>query len=109
QCQISGLWRNKQDSLMEILAMRDDRDFQGKYFTWITLTSGCACTSSLKDIQQQPGKGGRPTFAFTVHWDNGSPDATTAFIGQCFVDAAGNEMLTTMWLLCEAAGSLKAD
>lgn len=37
------------------------------------------------------------------------PDATTAFVGQCFVDAGGKETLTTMWLLREAVGSLEED
>lgn len=37
------------------------------------------------------------------------PDATTAFAGQCFVDASGREMLSTTWLLREAVGSLEED
>lgn len=37
------------------------------------------------------------------------PDVTTAFAGQCFVDVAGKETLTTMWLLREAVGSLEED
>ncbi|KFW60710.1 Avidin, partial [Pygoscelis adeliae] len=69
QCQLSGLWRNEQDSLMEISAVRDDGDFQGKYLTRVTLAGGCAHASPLKGAQQQPGEGGWPTFAFTVRWD----------------------------------------
>ncbi|NXV97329.1 AVID protein, partial [Calonectris borealis] len=108
QCHLSGLWRNEQDSLMEILAVRDDGDFQGKYLTWVTLAGGCARASPLMGAQQQPSEGGWPTFAFTVRWDKFS-NATTAFAGQCFVDAAGKETLTTMWLLREAVGSLEED
>ncbi|KFP22988.1 Avidin, partial [Egretta garzetta] len=108
QCQLSGLWRNEQDSLMEISAVRDNGDFQGKYLTRVTLAGGCARTSPLKGAQQQPGEGGWPTFAFTVRWDKFS-NATTAFAGQCFVDMAGKETLTTMWLLREAVGSLEED
>lgn len=37
------------------------------------------------------------------------PDATTAFVGQCFVDAGGKETLSTTWLLREAVGSLEED
>lgn len=37
------------------------------------------------------------------------PDASTAFVGQCFVDAGGKETLSTMWLLREAVGSLEED
>lgn len=69
QCHLSGLWRNEQDSLMEISAVRDDGDFQGKYLTRVTLASVCARVSPLKGAQQQPGEGGWPTFAFTVRWD----------------------------------------
>ncbi|XP_010124492.1 PREDICTED: avidin-like [Chlamydotis macqueenii] len=108
KCQLSGLWRNEQDSLMEISAVRGDGDFQGKYLTQVTLTGGCARVSPLKGAQQQPGEGGWPTFAFTVRWDKFS-NATTAFAGQCFVDAGGKETLTTMWLLREAVGSLEED
>lgn len=69
QCQLSGLWRNEQDSLMEISAVRDNGDFQGKYLTRVTLTGSCAYISPLKGAQQQPTDGVWPTFAFTVHWD----------------------------------------
>ncbi|KAK2512201.1 avidin [Columba guinea] len=108
KCQLSGLWRNEQDSLMEISAVRDNGDFQGKYLTRVTLTGSCAYTSPLKGAQQQPTDGVWPTFAFTVHWDKFS-NATTAFTGQCFVDTGGKETLTTMWLLREAVGSLEED
>ncbi|NXU23005.1 AVID protein, partial [Thalassarche chlororhynchos] len=108
KCQLSGLWRNELDSLMEISAVKDDGDFQGKYLTRVTLAGSCARTSPLKGAQQQPSEGGWPTFAFTVRWDKFS-NTTTAFTGQCFVDAAGKEMLTTTWLLREAVGSLEED
>ncbi|KAF1540839.1 Avidin, partial [Eudyptes schlegeli] len=108
QCQLSGLWRNEQDSLMEILAVRDDGDFQGKYLTRVTLASSCACASPLKGAQQQPSEGGWPTFAFTVLWDKFS-NASTAFAGQCFMDAGGKETPTTTWLLHKAVGSLEED
>ncbi|NXV78806.1 AVID protein, partial [Atlantisia rogersi] len=108
QCQLGGLWRNEQDSLMEISVVRDNGDFQGKYLTRVTLAGGCARVSPLKGAQQQPGEGGWPTFAFTVRWDKFS-NATTAFTGQCFVDTGGKETLTTTWLLREAVGSLEED
>ncbi|XP_065513014.1 avidin-like isoform X2 [Caloenas nicobarica] len=101
KCQLSGLWRNEQDSLMEISAVRDNGDFQGKYLTRVTLTGGCAHASPLKGAQQQCSEGIWPTFAFTVRWDK--------FSRQCFVDKGGKETLTTMWLLREAVGSLEED
>ncbi|NXF98642.1 AVID protein, partial [Eubucco bourcierii] len=108
QCQLSGLWRNEQDSLMEISAVRSNGEFQGKYLTRVTLAGGCARLSPLKGTQQQPGEGEWPTFTFSVHWDKFS-NATTAFVGQCFVDTGGKETLTTTWLLREAVGSLEED
>ncbi|XP_041275219.1 avidin-like [Onychostruthus taczanowskii] len=108
KCQLSGLWRNDQDSLMEISVLRDNGDFQGQYLTRVTLSGGCAQISPLRGAQQQLGEEGWPTFAFTVRWDKFS-NATTAFVGQCFVDAGGKEILSTMWLLREAAGSLEED
>uniref|UniRef100_A0A8C3PMU2 Avidin n=1 Tax=Calidris pygmaea TaxID=425635 RepID=A0A8C3PMU2_9CHAR len=108
QCQLRGLWRNEQDSLMEISAVRDNGEFQGKYLTQVTLAGGCARASPLTGAQQQPSEGGWPTFTFTVRWDKFS-NATTAFAGQCFLDTGGKETLTTMWLLREAVGSLEED
>ncbi|KAM6391732.1 avidin-like isoform 1-T1 [Rhynochetos jubatus] len=108
KCQLGGLWRNEQDSLMEISAVRDNGDFQGKYLTRVTLTGGCAHASPLIGAQQQPGEGGWPTFAFSVRWDKFS-NATTAFAGQCFVDKGGKETLTTTWLLREAVASLEEE
>ncbi|NWR21781.1 AVID protein, partial [Emberiza fucata] len=108
QCQLSGLWRNDQDSLMEISVLRDNGDFHGQYLTRVTLSGGCAQVSPLRGAQQQLGGEGWPTFAFTVRWDKFS-NATTAFVGQCFVDAGGKEMLSTTWLLREAVGSLEED
>ncbi|XP_039946691.1 avidin-like [Hirundo rustica] len=108
KCQLNGLWRNDQDSLMEISTLRDNGDFQGQYLTRVTLSGDCAQISPLRGAQQQLGEEGWPTFAFTVRWDKFS-NATTAFVGQCFVDAGGKETLSTMWLLREAAGSLEED
>ncbi|KGL89256.1 Avidin, partial [Charadrius vociferus] len=108
QCQLSGLWRNEQDSLMEISAVRDDGSFQGKYLTRVTFAGGYARASSLKGAQQQPSEGAWPTFAFTMLWDKFS-NASTAFTGQCFMDAGRKETLSTTWLLRKAVGFLKKD
>uniref|UniRef100_A0A8D2MM94 Avidin n=1 Tax=Zonotrichia albicollis TaxID=44394 RepID=A0A8D2MM94_ZONAL len=107
-CQLSGLWTNDQDSQMEISVLRDNGDFHGQYLTRVTLSGSCAQVSPLRGAQQQLGGEGWPTFAFTVRWDKFS-NATTAFVGQCFVDAGGKEMLSTTWLLREAVGSLEED
>ncbi|XP_023799930.1 avidin-related protein 2-like isoform X2 [Cyanistes caeruleus] len=69
KCQLSGLWRNDQDSLMEISVLRDNGDFQGQYLTRVTLSEGCALISPLRGAQQQLGEEGWPTFGFTVSWD----------------------------------------
>uniref|UniRef100_A0A8B9BX95 Avidin n=1 Tax=Anser brachyrhynchus TaxID=132585 RepID=A0A8B9BX95_9AVES len=108
QCQLSGLWRNEQDSLMEISALTDDGGFQGEYLTRVTLAGSCPRVSPLKGAQQQPSEVASPTFAFTVRWDMFS-NATTTFAGQCFVEASGREVLSTTWLLREAVGSLEED
>eukprot|EP00075_Anas_platyrhynchos_P013162 XP_027302415.1 avidin-like [Anas platyrhynchos] len=100
KCQLSGLWRNEQDSLMEISALTDDGGFQGEYLTRVTLAGGCPRVSPLKGAQQQPSEVASPTFAFTVRWDVFS-NATTTFAGQCFVEASGREVLSTTWLLRE--------
>lgn len=74
QCQLNGLWRNDQGSLMEISVLGDDEDFQGQYLTRVTLSGDCAQISPLKGTQQHLGEEGWPTFAFTVHWDKFSSE-----------------------------------
>ncbi|NXH92367.1 AVID protein, partial [Edolisoma coerulescens] len=110
QCQLNGLWRNDQGSLMEISVLRDNGDFQGQYLTRVTLSGGCAQISPLKGAQQLLGEEGWPTFAFTVRWDKFSKAArTTVFLGQCYVDTNREETLHALWLLREAADSPAED
>ncbi|XP_062456496.1 avidin-related protein 2-like [Rhea pennata] len=104
QCELSGLWRNNLESLMEISAVRDDGSFQGKYLTRVSLAGGCVRVSPLTGAQQDLGELAWPTFGFTVRWERFS-NATAVFVGQCFVDAGGQETLATTWLLREAVGS----
>ncbi|XP_025942964.1 avidin-related protein 6-like [Apteryx rowi] len=108
KCELSGLWRNNQESLMEISAVRDDGGFQGKYLTRVSLAGGCIRVSPLKGAQHDLGEVAWPTFGFTVRWERFS-NATAVFVGQCFVDAGGKETLATTWLLREAVGSLEED
>ncbi|XP_068784891.1 avidin-like [Struthio camelus] len=108
KCELSGLWRNNQESLMEISAVRDDGGFQGKYLTRVSLAGGCPRVSPLKGAQHHLSEAAWPTFGFTVRWEKFS-NATTVFVGQCFVDAGGKETLVTTWLLREAVGSLEDD
>ncbi|NXA32443.1 AVR6 protein, partial [Eudromia elegans] len=106
QCELSGLWRNEQESLMEISAPQDDGGFQGQYLTRVSLLGGCTRVSPLRGAQQDLGEAGWPTFGFTVRWDRFS-NATAVFVGQCFVDTSGKELLSTTWLLREPVGSLE--
>ncbi|XP_025970538.1 avidin-like [Dromaius novaehollandiae] len=108
KCELSGLWRNDQESLMEISAVRADGGFQGEYLTRVSLAGGCIRVSPLKGAQHDPGEAAWPTFGFTVRWERFS-NATAVFVGQCFVGPGGKELLATTWLLREAVGSLEDD
>uniref|UniRef100_A0A8C0QKG9 Avidin n=1 Tax=Chelonoidis abingdonii TaxID=106734 RepID=A0A8C0QKG9_CHEAB len=104
QCDLSGLWRNELDSLMEIDKVNDAGEFSGKYLTAVTATSNCIRSSPLKGAQHDTTQRSQPTFGFTVNWEKFS-NSTTVFVGQCFISDKGKETLKTMWLLREEVGS----
>ncbi|XP_009333095.1 PREDICTED: avidin-like [Pygoscelis adeliae] len=68
-------------------------------------------TSPLEGSQQDVGLVLQPTFSFTVRWRlRGTETAQmTAFLGQCYVGANGEETLHALWLLREAADSPTED
>ncbi|KFW62868.1 Avidin, partial [Pygoscelis adeliae] len=114
-CNLTGWWESKLSSRMHVSTVDSQGDFSSGYRT--------AVSSAQKPIEPCPlvssqhlDEDGQCTFGFAVSWKKFSqpatgkpPDATTAFAGQCFVDVAGKETLTTMWLLREAVGSLEED
>eukprot|EP00076_Gallus_gallus_P014246 XP_015132977.1 avidin isoform X1 [Gallus gallus] len=112
KCELQGLWRNELGSNMTISALDVAGTFSGSYQTAVTATNKQILVSPLKGAQQPPGtKGQQPTFGFTVQWQFAArglpPDSTTVFVGQCFVDRRGKEMLEMAWLLREEVPSRK--
>nr|2C1Q_A Chain A, BIOTIN BINDING PROTEIN A [Gallus gallus]2C1S_A Chain A, BIOTIN BINDING PROTEIN A [Gallus gallus]2C1S_B Chain B, BIOTIN BINDING PROTEIN A [Gallus gallus] len=106
KCELQGLWRNELGSNMTISALDVAGTFSGSYQTAVTATNKQILVSPLKGAQQPPGtKGQQPTFGFTVQWQ--FADSTTVFVGQCFVDRRGKEMLEMAWLLREEVPSRK--
>ncbi|NWU70868.1 AVID protein, partial [Pterocles burchelli] len=103
QCDLQGLWRNELGSSMTLSALDAAGTFSGSYHTAVAATNKQILVSPLQGAQQYPSAKGQPTFGFTVQWQ--FSDSTTAFVGQCFVDHRGNEMLETMWLLREEVPS----
>uniref|UniRef100_K7F8M3 Avidin n=1 Tax=Pelodiscus sinensis TaxID=13735 RepID=K7F8M3_PELSI len=106
-CDLSGLWRNELGSLMEIHDVNEAGEFSGEYLTAVTATSNCIQNSPLKGAQHHTKAETSPVFGFTVNWE--FSNSTTVFVGQCFMDARGNETLKTTWLLREEVGSLGDD
>ncbi|XP_025045737.2 avidin-like isoform X1 [Pelodiscus sinensis] len=107
KCDLSGLWRNELGSLMEIHDVNEAGEFSGEYLTAVTATSNCIQNSPLKGAQHHTKAETSPVFGFTVNWE--FSNSTTVFVGQCFMDARGNETLKTTWLLREEVGSLGDD
>uniref|UniRef100_A0A8B9SW77 Avidin n=2 Tax=Anas platyrhynchos TaxID=8839 RepID=A0A8B9SW77_ANAPL len=104
QCDLQGLWRNELGSNMTLLALDMDGTFSGSYHTAVAATDKQILVSPLQGALQPPGtKGQQPTFGFTVQWQ--FADSTTVFVGQCFVDRRGKEVLETAWLLREGVPS----
>ncbi|NXP54652.1 AVID protein, partial [Heliornis fulica] len=103
KCVLQGLWRNELGSNMTLSALDASGTFSGSYHTAVAATTKQILVSPLQGAQQHPRAKGQPTFGFTVQWL--FADSTTVFVGQCFVDPHGKEMLETTWLLREEVRS----
>ncbi|NXL67074.1 AVID protein, partial [Chordeiles acutipennis] len=107
QCNLSGWWENDLGSKMHVATVDQQGNFTGEYIT--------AVSSTQKPIQPSPligsqhlDKDGQCTFGFTVNWKKFS-DSTAVFVGQCFAEDDGKEVLQTSWLLREKVDSLPSD
>ncbi|XP_065262168.1 avidin-like [Emys orbicularis] len=107
KCVLSGLWRNELGSNMTISAVNAEGGFTGSYHTAVTVTDKRILVSPLKGSQNRKSQRKQPTFGFTVSWT--FSNSMTVFVGQCFVDDNGEEILKTMWLLRKEVGSPSAD
>ncbi|NXI93901.1 AVID protein, partial [Psophia crepitans] len=106
QCDLTGWWENDLGSKMYVSAVDSQGNFTGEYHT--------AVSSAEKPIKLSPLVGtqhldedGQCTFGFTVNWS--FSDSTAVFVGQCFAEDGGKEVLQTSWLLREKVDSLPDD
>ncbi|XP_064358631.1 avidin-like [Dromaius novaehollandiae] len=106
-CVLTGLWFNDLGSNMTIKPVNEAGEFSGTYHMAVTATSNEIKISPLRGSQHRENNSNQPTFGFTVNWS--FSDATSVFVGQCFVDKHGEEILKTVWLLREQVGSLGDD
>ncbi|NXC76653.1 AVID protein, partial [Anhinga anhinga] len=107
QCVLTGRWTNDLGSNMTIEAVDGEGNFAGSYHTAVTSTRKKIQLSPLHGSQQNTNEKSQPTFGFTVKWS--FSDSTTVFVGQCFVDKKGREILKTMWLLRSYVDSIGND
>ncbi|NXE52835.1 AVID protein, partial [Casuarius casuarius] len=103
QCVLSGSWRSDSGCRMVVSVLGQDGGFSGSYLPGAATSDPQIPASPLKGSQQDAGLVAQPTFSFAVHWRH--QGSTTAFVGQCFVDEAGEESLHALWLLREEAAS----
>ncbi|NXS97908.1 AVID protein, partial [Jacana jacana] len=103
KCDLQGLWRNELGSNMTLSALDAAGTFSGSYHTAVAVTNKQILVSPLQGAQQSSNAKGQPTFGFTVQWQ--FADSTAAFVGQCFVDRRGKEIIETTWLLREEVPS----
>ncbi|XP_032623231.1 avidin-like isoform X2 [Chelonoidis abingdonii] len=107
KCVLSGSWRNELGSNMTISAVNAEGGFSGSYLTAVTATNKRILVSPLKGSQNHKSQRKQPTFGFTVSWT--FSNSVTVFVGQCFMDDNGEEILKTMWLLRQEVRSPGAD
>ncbi|NXH32433.1 AVID protein, partial [Myiagra hebetior] len=105
QCILTGTWVSDLGSNITIKTMNAHGDFTGIYCTAVTATTKKIEESLVQGSQHLPNLLSQPTFGFTIHWS--FSDSITVFMGQCFVDDDGKEVLKTMWLLRSYAGKLR--
>ncbi|XP_077202770.1 avidin-like [Paroedura picta] len=100
-CTLAGMWVNDLGSRMVISPANEAGAFSGSYLTAVTASNEAIVESPLLGAQHHPDQRAQPTFSFLVLWKFTA--TTTAFVGQCFVDEAGDETLETLWLLRKEA------
>ncbi|KAK1210924.1 AVID protein, partial [Pygoscelis papua] len=107
QCLLSGSWRSDTGCRMVVSVLGKDGRFSGSYLPGPATGSSEILTSPLDGSQQDVGLVLQPTFSFTVRWRLRAQ--MTAFLGQCYVEANGEETLHALWLLREVADSPTED
>ncbi|NXJ12838.1 AVID protein, partial [Odontophorus gujanensis] len=96
KCSLTGNWINDLGSNMTIGAVNDEGEFSGSYLTAVTSSPNDIRVSPLQGTQNNFNRSSQPTFGFTVNWN--FSESTSVFVGQCFVDKNGKEVLKTIWL-----------
>eukprot|EP00076_Gallus_gallus_P049160 XP_424989.2 avidin-related protein 2-like [Gallus gallus] len=105
KCSLTGEWDNNLGSIMTIGAVNDNGEFDGTYITAVADNPGNITLSPLLGIQHK--RASQPTFGFTVLWN--FSESTSVFVGQCFVDRSGKEVLKTKWLQRLAVDDISDD
>ncbi|NWI95092.1 AVID protein, partial [Pitta sordida] len=107
KCNLTGQWENDLGSKMTVFKVDDDGNFSGEYLTAVSSTTKAIQVSPLVGTQHLD-KDENCTFGFTVNWKKFS-DSTAVFVGQCFTEGSGDEVLHTSWLLREKVDSEHSD
>ncbi|NXJ86786.1 AVID protein, partial [Trogon melanurus] len=94
QCVLTGDWINDLGSTMTIGKVNEEGSFSGTFFTAVGDASNPIEPSPLLGYQKLINQ---PTFGFTMSWS--CSDSILVYVGQCFVDDRGQEVLRTMWFL----------
>nr|P56733.1 RecName: Full=Avidin-related protein 3; Flags: Precursor [Gallus gallus] len=105
KCSLTGKWTNNLGSIMTIRAVNSRGEFAGTYLTAVADNPGNIKLSPLLGIQHK--RACQPTFGFTVHWN--FSESTSVFVGQCFIDRSGKEVLKTKWLQRLAVDDISDD
>ncbi|NXL81540.1 AVID protein, partial [Leptocoma aspasia] len=107
QCDLAGDWKNDLGSNMTINEVKENGDFTGTYFMAVPDNPAVIKELPLLGSQHVPHQLYQPTFGFTVRWT--FANSICVFMGQCFMDDYGKEVLKTMWLLRSHEKNIKDD
>ncbi|KFZ69492.1 Avidin, partial [Podiceps cristatus] len=108
QCDLTGRWKNDLGSWMEVFAVDSQGNFSGEYHTAVSSTQKPIQPSPLIGSQHLDEDGKKTGRSFLVGSCSGS-HSTAVFVGQCFAEDGGKEVLQTSWLLREKVDSPHSD
>ncbi|XP_006007099.1 avidin-like isoform X2 [Latimeria chalumnae] len=97
KCNLLGTWKNELGSTLQVDQVGYSGRISGSYVTIVVDTKTqkkSNYTGSVAGLQQKTDE---PTFGFIVKWS--FVDSSTAWVGQCFQNQTGGEVLETIWLL----------
>ncbi|XP_078257354.1 avidin [Rhinoraja longicauda] len=104
-CNMTGIWWNDLGSTFYLIEADNSR-LSGRYQTAVEAAEREAGPDGMAPVIGIRHSGREPTFSMSTVWAGGS---ITSWVGQCFMQEDGKQVLKTMWLLRSPVANLQED